>query len=142
VLLLVHAYGEGESVGGGSVGVGESVGVGVGVGPGFGVGVGAGVGLAVGEAVGVGVGAGEAVGDALGLGLGLCVAKNVQAAFPHHGGSVARVTSSVGVGVCPGGTVSVGEGPRRSNDPLGNTPPTAPGSVVSSPVCGPEEGSS
>jgi hypothetical protein len=107
-----------------------------------GVGVGAGVGLAVGEAAGVGVGTGETVRDALGVGLGLCVAKNVQAAFPHHGGSVARVISNVGAGVRPGTTVSVGGGPRRSSDPLGNTPPTARGSVVSSPVCAPGEGSS
>jgi hypothetical protein len=125
-------------VGSVSVGVGESVGVGVGAGLGFGVWVG----LAVGEAVGLGEGTGESEGDALGLGLGLCVAKNVQAAFPHHGGSVARVISNVGAGVRPGTTVSVGEGPRRSSDPLGNTPPTAPGSVVSSPVCAPGEGSS
>jgi hypothetical protein len=138
VLVLVHAYGDDDSVG-----AGDSVGVGVGVGPGFGVGVGAGVGAGVGLAVGaaVGVGEGETVGDALGLGLGLCVAKNVQAAFPHHGGSVARVISNVGAGVRPGTTVSVGEGPRRSSDPLGITPPTAPGSVVSSPVGAPEDGS-
>jgi hypothetical protein len=106
-----------------------------------GVGVGAGVGLAVGEAAGVGVGTGETVRDALGVGLGLCVAKNVQAAFPHHGGSVARVTSSFGVGVCRDGGVSSGVGPSRSSEPLGKTPTTSPGLVVCSPVGAPDEGS-